>query len=309
MAAKAKEKGSEKDPKETVVETVVETQGSENTDFEAKEKVVTSIGYEGQVPTPVVQTAVKEAPAKNDWEIKDRTYVLTSTKQPIMETIPVKHTQKHPLLWFDPEREYERELRYATNQKSCFVDEQEGHVTLAHIAIRNGSLFVPKSKVALQKLLSLYHPLRGIKFKEVNEKKMAEDQLDTMDLRLEAEVACSQMDIDLLESIMRVEIGNKVSTMTTKELKRDARLFAMNNPGLFLNLANDENIVVRNTGIKAVEAGILSLADDQRTFNWKSSGRKIMTVPFDENPYSALAAFFKTDDGVEIYQSIEKRLG
>jgi hypothetical protein len=283
----------------------------ETTPQEVEGPVVTSIGYEGDVPTTIKEPKAKELKSKktDDWEVKDRTYVLLSTKQPIMETIPVKHTMSRPLLWFDPEKKYERELRYATNQKSCFVDEQEGHVTLAHIAFRNGSLFVPKSKVALQKLLSLYHPLNGTKYAEVNEIKRAEDELDVMDIRLEAELAASKMDIDLMESIMRVEIGNAVSRMTTKELKRDARLFAMNNPKLFLDLANDENIVVRNMGIKAVEAGILELAADQRTFNWKSTGRKVMTVPFDENPYSALAAFFKTDDGIEIYQSIEKRLG
>jgi hypothetical protein len=38
------------------------------------------------------------------------------------------------------------------------------------------------------------------------------------------------------------------------------------------------------------------------------SERKLMTVPFDENPYSALAAFFKTDEGVEIYKSISKKV-
>jgi len=96
--------------------------------------------------------------------------------------------------------------------------------------------------------------------------------------------------------------------MTSKELKRDVILYAKNNPQLLLQLANDENVVIRAVGVRAVEAGILKLAPDQRTFNWASNGRKIMTVPFDENPYSALAAFFKTDDGIEIYQSIEKRL-
>jgi len=30
-------------------------------------------------------------------------------------------------------------------------------------------------------------------------------------------------------------------------------------------------------------------------------------VPFDYKPYSAMAAFFKTDEGVEIFKSIEKR--
>ena len=41
---------------------------------------------------------------------------------------------------------------------------------------------------------------------------------------------------------------------------------------------------------------------------WGSNDRKLMTVPFDEHPYSALAAWFKTDEGMEIYKNIEKRL-
>jgi hypothetical protein len=40
---------------------------------------------------------------------------------------------------------------------------------------------------------------------------------------------------------------------------------------------------------------------------WGTNNAKLMTVPFDENPYSAMAAFFKTDEGVEIFKSIEKK--
>ena len=47
---------------------------------------------------------------------------------------------------------------------------------------------------------------------------------------------------------------------------------------------------------------------DQRVFSWGSNDRKLMNVPFDEHPYSALAAWFKTDEGMEVYSSIEKRL-
>ena len=47
----------------------------------------------------------------------------------------------------------------------------------------------------------------------------------------------------------------------------------------------------------------MKLSQDQRTFTWASNGRKLMNVPFDENPYSALAAWFKTDEGVEVYKS------
>ena len=38
------------------------------------------------------------------------------------------------------------------------------------------------------------------------------------------------MDIDMAEAIMRVEIGSKVSTMSSKELKRDLLLYAKRNP-------------------------------------------------------------------------------
>ena len=33
-----------------------------------------------------------------------------------------------------------------------------------------------------------------------------------------------------------------------------------------------------------------------------------MTVPFEEHPYSALAAWFKTDEGLEVFKTIEKKL-
>jgi hypothetical protein len=77
---------------------------------------------------------------------------------------------------------------------------------------------------------------------------------------------------------------------------------------LFLELVTDENVQLRNFGIRAVEENIIKISGDQRTFSWGSTGRKLMTVPFDEHPYSALAAWFKTDEGMEVYSNIEKRL-
>jgi hypothetical protein len=96
--------------------------------------------------------------------------------------------------------------------------------------------------------------------------------------------------------------------MSSKELKRDLLVFARRNPELFIELANDENVHLRNIGIKATEQGLISLSQDNRTFSYTSTGRKLMTVPFDEHPYSALAAYFKTDEGMEVLNTIEKRL-
>ena len=41
----------------------------------------------------------------------------------------------------------------------------------------------------------------------------------------------------MAEAIMRVEIGSKVSEMSSKELKRDLLIFAKDNPELFLELS------------------------------------------------------------------------
>jgi hypothetical protein len=83
---------------------------------------------------------------------------------------------------------------------------------------------------------------------------------------------------------------------------------AKNNPDSFLSLAADENVELRNIGIISVEQSILKLSQDQRDFLWGSNNRKLMTIPFDENPYSALAAWFKTDEGVEVFKTIKKKL-
>ena len=96
--------------------------------------------------------------------------------------------------------------------------------------------------------------------------------------------------------------------MSSSEIKRDLYIFAKRNPVLFLDLVNDDNVVLRNLAIKAREMGVINLSQDQRSFTWGSNDRKLMEVPFDENPYSAFAAWLKTDEGVEIYKSIQKRV-
>ena len=250
----------------------------------------------------------KEQVAKPQWEVKDRVYLLAGDKTPLTLTIPSKHTTKHALLYFDSSLQKQRELRYATNMSSPFVDEQQGEVTLGHIMFKDGKLIVPAKDIGLQKLLSLYHPLKNKMYYEFSAVEVAKDQLIDLELEIDALNAARTIDIDQAEAIMRVELGSQVNTMTSKELKRDLLVFAKNNPRLFMELANDENVQLRNFAIRAQENGIIKLSQDQRTFFWGSTDRKLMNVPFDENPYSAFAAFLKTDEGVEIYKSIDKKL-
>ena len=265
-----------------------------------KEKVEVPV-----VETPIVETPKpkKVEPKKPSWEVKDRVYYLKGNKKPLSYMLKSSN-----LYYFDEEKGYEREIKYCQNQKTAFVDEMKGDQRLEHIVFRNGTLFVEREKTTLQKLLSNYHPYRDKIYYEYNPVQEATDDIEILELEADAIVVARDMDIDLAEAIMRVEVGSKVAELSSKELKRDLLIFARNNPALFLELATDDNVVLRNFGIRAVEFGIIKLSNDQRNFLWASNNRPIMTVPFDEHPYTALAHWFKTDEGMEIYANIEKRL-
>ena len=259
---------------------------------------------EAPKPEPKTQRIEKQNPkAEDGWEIKNRIYRLKGNKKPLSRSIKGSN-----ISWFDEEKGYQRELKYCSNQRTVFVDEMVGEQRLEHIVFRSGMLMVLREETVLQKLLSLYHPDRDTMFYEEKPVEAARGQIAWLEMEIDALNAARNLDIDMAEAVMRVEIGSRVSEMSSKELKRDLLLYAKRNPQLFLELVNDENVVLRNFGIKATEMKIIKLSPDQRTFSWGTNDRKLMTVPFDEHPYSALAQWFKTDEGMEIYSNIEKRL-
>ena len=238
-----------------------------------------------------------------NWELKDRSYVLSGGISPLTYKI-----RSVGMLWFDEDKKINRELRYAPNQKSLFVDEQDDRVQIEHVIFENGALYVPRTNVVLQQLLSNYHPEAGKVWEEIDELQEAVDDIDQIELELEALKLVQELEIEHLEAILRTELGSEVTTMSSKEIKRDCYLFAKNNPSLFTEIANDEDIKLRNLANRSVENGVVNLTDDNTTFKWSKTGKKILTVPFDEHPYTAFARFLKTDDGINVMKAIEKKL-
>lgn len=239
---------------------------------------------------------------EKNWQIKDRTYILNG-----MTPLTYKAKSKN-ILWFDESTGKNRELCYAVNQNSLFVDEQDEHANPGVVMFNDGVLYVSRQNQQLQKLLSIYHPDAGTRWHELDSVQEAEDEIDVIEYELQALNMVQNMAIDELEAIMRTELGSSVTTMSSKELKRDGYAFARKNPKLFIELTQDEDIKLRNLANRAVESGILALTEDGTVFKHKVNGRKVMTVPFDVNPYAALAQYFKTDDGINLMKSILKKL-
>ena len=251
--------------------------------------------------------ATKKTTATLSWEVKDRIYVLKGGATPVNYILRSRHHLNKPLQHFDGSMN--RSLRYATNQTSVFEDEQYGDVTLPAIIFRDGKLIVEKENVLLQQFLSLYHPDRDKVYSEFDAEKSAQAEIDNVEAELEAMNAAREMQIEDLEAIARVVLKSRVSDMASNEIRRDMLLYARKNPAEFLSLTNDENIKLRNVAVRANEMGLIFIKDDNRTVCWNDTKKtKIITVPYGENVFSALAVYFKTDEGLDVLQSLTNKL-
>ena len=135
-----------------------------------------------EAPLPEPKPIVKKQVAKKDtWEIKDRQYYLSGNLTPVSCSI-----RSSNIFWFDEEKGYEREIKITSNQRTPFVDEMVGDQRLEHVVFRNGTLYVPKNKVILQKILSLYHPDRGRKFHEKDYQQEAVSEIYSLELEIDA---------------------------------------------------------------------------------------------------------------------------
>ena len=72
---------------------------------------------------------------------------------------------------------------------------------MGHIRFLKGSLTVKKEQQNLQKLLSLYHPLKNKLYAEFSANDEAIDDLDILDLQIDALNAARAMDVDHGEAI------------------------------------------------------------------------------------------------------------
>jgi len=252
-------------------------------------------------------TKARPSAKKEQWVHKDRRYILLGNKSPITYLLRSSHSGNKPLQWFDGANY--RPLRYATNSITPFLDEQDGYVIPSPIEFENGMLTVPANNVNLQKFLSLYHPDNGSEYEEWDPHRDAQEELDFEEYVLDAQVTAREMPIEDLEAIGRIVFRTETSKLTSSELKRDMIQYARTNPKEFLDYANDPDIKLRNLAIRAVDNGILKIKDDNRTIVWNDkSEQKVLTVQFGDNPIAALSSFFKTDEGMDLMESIVKKI-
>lgn len=235
----------------------------------------------------------------------DKVYKL-KIGSPLSYTLASRNHPRFPLMWFDEKNNQNRALRYAVNQKSPFEDEQDGNAIIEPIIFEDGFLSVPRTNPALQAFLH-YHPLNNIIFLEVNKEKDAAEEVEDLNVEVDALIEARQLSIEQIETLTRVMFGKDPSTVSTAELKRDILVYAKNDPQEFLNILNDPELKFQAKIRKFFEEKLLILrnAEKEVWFNTNTNKKKMLSVPFGQDPYEMTGHFLQSDEGLDSLKMLE----
>lgn len=243
---------------------------------------------------------------KTKQKFVDKTYKLKRAAAPLSFILPTRHTKRFPLLHFDEQTGVNRELRYARNQKSVFVDEQDGNVLVEPVIFEDGFLMVRKNNQMLQQFLQ-YHPLNGLKFEEVDKEKDASEELELLNLEVDALAEAQDLDISKAESLVKVIYGRDTSKMTSAEIKRDILVYARQEPEEFLNLLDDTMVDIQSKVQTFFDEGLLvEKKKGAIHFDTAKNKKRMVVVPNGEDKLFIVASFLQSDEGIEALKMLEK---
>jgi len=240
---------------------------------------------------------------------KDKSYKLKKDVAPLSYMLPSRNSRRVPLLHFDTESGVNKPLRYAVNQKTPFEDDQDGNAILEPIIFEDGFLFVPKNNPVLQEFLH-YHPQNGTVFVEVDNEKDASKEVEILNIEVDALIEARKLNIEQVETLSRVLFGHDISKFTTSELKRDILIFAKRDPHSFMNAINDPMLKLQGKVALFFDQNILSFRNNRKDvfYNTSSNKKKMLTVPYGEDPIYIVSSFLKSDDGIEALKMLESKL-
>ena len=235
----------------------------------------------------------------------DKIYKLLNGN-PLSYSLASRNHQRFPLMWFDEQKKQNRALRYAVNQKSPFEDEQDGNAIMEPIIFEDGFLNVSRTNPVLQEFLH-YHPLNGIVFTEIDEKKEASEEVEDMNVEIDALLAARELSLEQIETITRVMFGKDPSIVPTEILKRDILVYAKTEPQEFLNILNDPELMYQSKVRMFFENRLLTFRNNDREvwFNTSTNKKKMISIPYGEDPYEAAGHYLQSDEGLDSLKMLE----
>ena len=241
-----------------------------------------------------------------------KVYRLAQERTPLNYMLQVKDKRSKSLLYYDEAKNEQRALRYAPNQRSIFVDEQDDNARLGLIIFKDGTLFVGNREPLLHTFLE-HHPGNtangGGSFFEVNHEAEHERVIEAMDFEFEAQQIAREMSVNDMVTLMRKIKPHEVDKMETSEIKRDTKVFARNDPHKFMSLvevtSGDDSVM--NTIAEAVDEKIIQLRPAKREVYWMLEEKKsrMFKAPEGEDLDVAFVTYLMSNEGLGDYKEIQ----
>jgi hypothetical protein len=179
---------------------------------------------------------------------------------------------------------------------------------LFEIIFEVGVLHVQDHEHVLLELLRK-HPRIDDVFYEWDPKKEAEEKYNLEEAILDAKIAVRNLSIDRKKSILRLfreGLAYKTEKMSVDEINYEVMKTAEMDPIGVIESIDDPESSLDDLAARAIRDGFVSVRNGGRDvhYNEKDNKKKAFTVPFEEQPVSALAAWLQTDGGKDFYQRL-----
>lgn len=313
---------TEKDPQQSVQKSeeqsiplsmVEEMMQKMKADFEEKlKKIESSPAAESKEisnsVTNIKNENFDEIPELQDFEPKDRIYVLLDNFKPVSHGIRTRHKTGSTLQYLNPRTKEVHPLRFSRSQVSFFTDKQKGDVTVEHVLMKDGMLKVSANDVLLQKFLFI-HPDNekngGKTFKEYNPADDAKIEIEKEDELFAAQKLARELNLLKLDAIARLMCSDYKEEWQTPELKRALYNEISKAPNKFIRLANDYSLEAKGVAKTANHRGIIDYKN-YRFFN--EDGQVICEVQRNEDEWDAIAAYLLSGDGRSFYDYLKNAI-
>ena len=152
--------------------------------------------------------------------------------------------------------------------------------------------------------------MNGVRFEEVNDEKDAAAEVEALTAEVDALIEARKLTVEQLETVGRVMFEGDVSKMTTAEMKRDILIYAKHDPQGFLRAISAPMLKLQSQVQKFFDERLLSFRNNQKDvyFNLPGNKKRMMTIPFGEEPMYVVTSYLQSDEGIEVLEYLEKQM-
>lgn len=248
-------------------------------------------------------------PGLEDFEVKDRMYVLCNNFKPLSRGIRNRSKPNSSLTYLNPDTKQTHSLRFSVNQTSFFEDKQKGDVRVSPIEFKDGMLKTSKREIPLQKFLAIHPDNKangGSIFEEYDPAKEASLEIEKEDKLYEAQSLVRSISPIKQDAVARLMCSDYKEEWVPAELKRSLYSAVAKSPDKFLKLANQPSLEVKGVAKTALYRGVISYSN----YRWLNENKEVLVeVGRNIDEYDAIAEYLMSGKGMAFYEYLKQAIG